>query len=522
MADGTRWTTSELMGLTTMYDDTNERLVVERAERSVLASAMIEADIAAVLPTLVSVGDFASPAHALIAEAINELVATRTPIDGTTLGAVLHQRGRLITVGGLAFLTEISRDWFTSTNVEVHARIVREAARARAAGVAASKVVALVASGAPMAAIDRAAVDVPSSAAREDDQGFSSMADAVGDVLDNIDRMNADHGAVSGVTTGLVALDRQIGRLRAGQLIVIGGRPVMGKTALVQKMATAAQIEEMRVAKRENRGVHPVLFVSLEMQRGELAARDIARASGVDLTRVISGRLGQSDLNVAFAAAQRVAMSPMKVLQGSPKLSRIRALCHREKARAGGVALVVVDYIQLVPAEQRSDNREREVSETSRGLKLLAGELGCAVIALSQLNRDLERRADKRPTLADLRESGAVEQDADAVMFVYRDAVYNPNTQDRSVAELIVAKQRNGPTGTVRVGFDGGRTAFYDLAGDADDALADEPQRDTMTEAQIGGAAIYEAAGGLPDVDATEIELAARGPQYDGGDGRAA
>ena len=507
MADGVRWNVRETMGLTTMDDDINESLVVERAERSVLSSALIHGDVAAVLPTLCRAEDFASPAHAMIYEAINAIVASRSPVDETTLGAELRARGRLITVGGLAFLIELVGDHVTAVNVEHHARLVREAARARRTGIAASKVVALVKDGAPMAAIDRAAVAVPASALAEEDQGFTSTADAIDEVLSNIIRLAEDTGAVSGITTGLVALDRQIGRMRPSQLIVIGGRPAMGKTSLAQAMADAAQSEEVGIARREGRAPRPVLFVSLEMQRSELVARDLSRGSGVDLARIISGRMVQDEVNRTFAEAQRRALSPLRILCGSPKLSRIRAFCHREKARAGGVLLVVVDYIQLVPAEQRSDNREREVSEVSRGLKLLAGELECPVIALSQLNRDLERRSDKRPTLADLRESGAVEQDADAVMFVYRDEVYNPNSADRGIAEVIVAKQRNGPTGPVRVTFDRTRTAFGNCDGDAED----EP-----TPQYVGPVVAYmpDAGDGLPDVDVPPAQAALDlGPQ---------
>ena len=508
MADGVRWNVQETMGLTMMEDDINEALVIDRAERSVLSSALIRADIAAVLPTLLRAEDFASAAHGQIYEAINALVASRVIIDEKTLGAELKRRGRLTTVGGLAYLIELVEEHVTAINVEAHARIVREAGRARRTGVAAASVVELVKRGAPMADIDRAAVAVPGSAASDEEVGFTSMAEAIDEVLSNIVRLADDPTGAVGVTTGLIALDRLTGRLRPGQLVVIGGRPAMGKTSLAQAIAEAAQAEECTAAQRDGRVPHPVLFVSLEMPRAELASRDLSRGSGVDLARIISGRMNQDEINRTFAEARRRFASPVKTLHGSPKLSKIRAHCHREKARAGGVVLVVVDYIQLVPAEQRSDSREREVSEVSRGLKLLAGELGCPVIALSQLNRDLERRGDKRPTLADLRESGAVEQDADLVMFVYRDEVYNKGSADHGIAELIVAKQRNGPTDTVRVRFDRARTAFVDCDGDAED----EP-----SPRYAGPAIAYtpDDGDGLPGAIAPAAQPALDlGPQY--------
>lgn len=534
MADGTRWNVHDLMGLTTMYDDTNERLVVERAERSVLASALTDDDLAATLPTLVNGADFATPAHALVYDAINELVASRTPIDAATLGATLHQRGRLITVGGLAWVEALVEEFVSAANVEAHARIVREAARARRAGVAASKVVSLVATGAPMAAIDAAAVAVPSSAAVEEDRTVSTMGDAVAEVMDHLIAMSADQSAPVGVTTGLRALDKQVGRLRRGQLIVLGGRPAMGKTALAQGIAHAAQDEEVQRAARAERTPHPVMFASLEMGRAELVSRDIARLSGVDLMRVISGRLTQSELTRALTASQIVERSPMIIVTGASKLSHIRARAHREKARAGGIALLVVDYIQLVPPDQRSDNREREVAEVSRGLKLLAGELDCPVLALAQLNRDLERRSDKRPMMADLRESGAVEQDADVIAFVYRDVVYNPGTEDRGIAEVIIAKQRSGPTGTVRVRYDASRTAFDDVPGEHDDDLdapVDPRPSSIRTRAPLPAATDGDAldrfdpdGDGLPGATLPPVQRIFDdvGPQYNDGDERGA
>jgi replicative DNA helicase len=536
MADGTRWNVRELMGLTTMYDDTNERLVVERAEQSVLSSAIVHRDIAAVLPTLCAAEDFAAPTHGMIYDAINAVVGSASPLDLTTLGAALHQRGRLITVGGVEYLAQLVEDHVTPANVDAHARIVREAARARRAGVAALRVVNLVAIGAPMEAIDAAATAVPSSAARPGSKALSTVAEAFAAVLENIIAMGGDSGAQVGVTTGLRALDKQVGRLRRGQLIVLGGRPAMGKTALAQVIAWSAQAEEVALAGREIRPPRPVVFVSLEMSEAELVSRDASRLSGVDLMRVISGRMTQSETSRVFDAATALSRQPLKILAGSSKLSLIRAECHREKARSGGITLLVVDYIQLVPPEQRSDNREREVAEVSRGLKLLAGELDCPVIALAQLNRDLERRSDKRPMMADLRESGAVEQDADVIAFVYRDVVYNPATQDRGIAEVIIAKQRSGPTGTVRVGFDGARTSFHDLPGEADDdegdvfaPVANDPRPSHIrvrSAAQGDGAAIYDATDGLPDDGAPmfpgESGALDLGPQYDDGSERGA
>lgn len=473
------------MGLTEVGEALSESEVILRAEQSVLGSAIRWPEVAAILPTLVQASDFAGPAHVVVYECVRSIVAAGHEVDATTLSRTLRARGQFEGVGGFRFINDVTDGVITPSNVEAHARIVRDAARTRRVAEAARKVAALAASGATMDAVERAASAVSAAALAPEERGLVSMADAIGQVLQHLE--DAAAGAnVGGLRTGLTALDRQLGGLRPGQMIVVGARPAMGKSALAECFAAHIAGDELAAATREGRSPRTLVFASLEMPSMELAARAVSAAASVDLARLLTGKVNQGELTAAFDHARVLARLPLKVAAGNLRLSRIRALAHAEHARVGTLA-VIVDYLQLVSPEQRSDNREREVAEVSRGMKLLATELGCPVIVLSQLNRDLERRKDRRPMLSDLRESGSVEQDADVVLFLYRDEVYEPNSADRGIAEVIVAKQRNGPTGTVRVRFDRTRTAFVDCDGE----VADDPEEPPFTP---------DEGEGLPDV----------------------
>ena len=495
MADAQRWSVVDIMGLTDIGENLSDDEITLRAERSLVAAALLDDRVAAVLPSLASERDYLSPVTAAIHEALCSLLATGRAVESDTLIAHLRAIGRLTTIGGAAAIGTLIDEYVSSANAEAHARIVRESAHARRMGHAAAAVTALVRKSAPVEDIERAASKVSDAAMTTHGSKAVTMASAVESFVDRVIA-----GAISpGVSTGLTALDRQIGGLRPGQLIVLGACPAIGKSAFAQGLMHSIAAAESEAAAAAGRTPHRALFMSLEMSTDDLTARSISSASRVDLARLMRGDVNQAELSRMLGAMRLLTTLPTSSVCGSLRLSEIRAEAHRERARNGGLTAVIVDYIQLVvPEETRGDrNREREVAETARGLKLLASDLGCPVIALSQLNRGLNARKDKRPTMSDLRESGAIEQDADVILMLYRDEVYNRDTDDRGIAEVIVAKQRNGPTGTVRVRFDGSWCSFSDLPDDA-------PQsRDTMGDPTDPGE-------GLPMGDS--------GPQWTEGD----
>lgn len=464
------------------------------AERAVLASALLDPrEVGPLLPSLLRATDFVDPRHACIFESIVRVLASGAPLDIFTLAADLRGRERINTIGGAQYLGELTDEIPTVSHVDAHARIVRDAAETRRIAEGARELLALCAAGVDLAQIEGKVTALGTSSGAREAEDLCTLGEAGVDVIDNLERLS-NGGSVAGVTTGFRVLDRRIGRFRAGQLIVIGARPAMGKSALTEVMAILAAIEELVAATAEKRPARPVIFFSLEMPRMELAARAMAYLKQVDLSRIIHGRLSQDELTKVFACMQDLARLPFKILAGPVSYRRIRAVCLREKARSGGVLAVYIDYAQIIVTEERSDqNRERELAEMTRGLKLLAGakQLDCPIVVDAQLNRELEKRKDKRPILADLRETGALEQDADVVMFVYRDVVYNKDTEHPTRAEVHVAKQRNGPPGTEFVGFSGATTTFYELPYDA---AEDDP---TAPDADYGDTSF--AGEELPD-----------------------
>jgi replicative DNA helicase len=274
----------------------------------------------------------------------------------------------------------------------------------------------------------------------------------------NLDRLEAlyERGeSITGVPSGYLDLDEQLSGLQPSSLVVVGARPAMGKTSFALGIAANAALEAQR----------PVLLFSLEMGHLEITQRLLCSEARVDATRMRNGRLQDSDWAKINNAIGKLADAPIYI-DDNPNITvmEIRAKARRLKSRVGDLGLIVVDYLQLMTGRNSAENRQVEVAEISRGLKILARELEVPVIALSQLSRNLEARADKRPMLADLRESGSIEQDADVVMFIYRDEIYNQESADRGVAEIIVAKHRNGPTGTCRLAFLPNYTKFANMA----------------------------------------------------------
>lgn len=426
------------------------------SERELIGCCLVDREIHGELVHLVQPGHFFRDAHAYVWEALQELERAGTTPDMVTLRSVLADAGRLARVGGDEALLDFGSPIPTLANATAHAKRVMDLATVRAVIHAAHLVAAE-----GYEPID----DVPGFLARAgaavadaaEQRGFDRDPVTLGKAAEqSIERLvarqsgNVADGAP--VSTGLRTLDWMLaGGNWPGRLVIVAGRPGMGKSALAQGMAVAAA----------TRG--PALVFSLEMPADEMGDRAIALDAQIDGELVRASKLSDGDMRRIMAAADRLQHSNVWI-DDTPAATAadIRRVARRHK-RKHGLSVVVIDYLQLMRPVRRSDSREQEVAEISRSLKALAKELGVPVVALSQLSRKCEERGDKRPMLSDLRESGAIEQDADVVVFVYRDEIYNTKSTDVGLAELVVAKQRGGRTGTVKVVFRKELTAFFDM-----------------------------------------------------------
>jgi replicative DNA helicase len=437
------------------------------AEQAVLGALMLDATAWDSVADIVTATDFYRRDHRLIFEAVAEVVEHRGPCDAVTIAEHLERKGALDEVGGLAYLGTLARDTPSAANVRAYAEIVRERSILRQ----------LVAAGGEIAsaALDstgRRATELVDEAERRVFEiaergtrtraGFISVKDILPATVDRLDALHQSPGATTGISTGFAELDRMTAGLQPGDLIIVAGRPSMGKTSLAVNIAENAAV---------GRGV-PVAIFSMEMSAEQLTLRMISSLGRVNQGGLRTGHFGDEDWSRINGAIQQLSAAPIFVDE-TPSLTptEMRARARRLK-REKNIGLVVVDYLQLMQVAGTKENRATEISEISRSLKALAKELRCPVIALSQLNRSLESRADKRPMLSDLRESGAIEQDADVIAFIYRDVVYSKDEckeEDRNVAEIIIGKQRNGPTGMVRLAFKGEFTRFENLAEGRDD-----------------------------------------------------
>jgi replicative DNA helicase len=399
-------------------------------------------DHTAILETAghVDTTDFYSPAHQHIHDAIRALDNTAQPVDINTVGNQLGPT-LLAQVGGTKALTQLHFDTPNTRNARGYADIIRKLAELRhLAHIGREITQAALAGGDPDEIIDQAQQLVYQTADTHNTRRAVTASAMLTGYQDNLDD-RATNGRTVGVPTGLVDLDNKILGLRGGQLIVIAARPGMGKSLLGAQIAAHAAETG-----------HPALFVSVEMSVEEIADRLVAADSQVDLTNIRSGHLKGNDWARISTAVTRISNFDLHVLDAAgTNLNGIRTEIRRLSTRAP-VGLVVVDYLQLLQGERR-ENRQVEVADLSAGLKRIAREYSLPVLALAQLNRGLEYRSDKRPGLADLRESGAIENDADLVIGIYRDDYYNENSPDKGTAELIILKQRNGPLGTVHVNW---------------------------------------------------------------------
>ncbi|CAM8661013.1 DnaB Replicative DNA helicase [Acidimicrobiia bacterium] len=428
-----------------------------QAEESLLGAMLLSKDAIAVASEILDADNFYKPAHGHIFEAITSLSAAGEPADPVTVADELRRAGLLDAIGGPATLVTLQASTPAISNAGRYAAIIEEhALLRRLIGVAGE--IAEMSYGLPddvTKTVDHAESLVFEVAQRRVTDSMAPIHDLLTTNLDRLEMLYDKGDAITGMPTGFADLDDLLSGLQPNALYVVGARPSMGKTALALGIASNAAIEANR----------PVLVFSLEMGQLELTQRLLCSEARVDSRKVRNGNLNESDWGKIAHATGRLAEAPIWI-DDNPNLTimEIRSKARRLRSRLGDLGLVVVDYLQLMTGRSNAENRQVEVSEISRGLKILARELECPVIALSQLSRQLEMRADKRPMLADLRESGSIEQDADVVMFIYRDDVYNPDSPDRGTAEILISKHRNGPTGVVRLAFLDHYTKFANMA----------------------------------------------------------
>jgi replicative DNA helicase len=389
------------------------------------------------------------------------------PADVITVFEQMQSQGKAEEIGGLGYLNSLAQYVPSSANIRRYAEIVRERSILRKLVSVSDEIAtsALNTNGRPVTLILDEAEQKIFSIGEEGSrmrQGFQSMDKLVLQLLDRVEEMSLNPNDITGVPTGFFDLDRMTSGMQAGDLIVLAARPSMGKTALAINIAEHVALNEDL----------PVAVFSMEMGASQLAIRIVGSIGRIDQGRLRTGKLIDDEwprLNDAIEKLKAVSLS----IDETPGLttSELRASARRLARSCGKLGLVVVDYLQLMSGSSGGDgeNRATELGEISRGLKMLAKELQCPVIALSQLNRGVEQRTDKRPMMSDLRESGAIEQDADVIMFIYRDDYYNKDSKDPGVAEIIIAKQRNGPTGTVKLTFLKPITKFESYAGASTD-----------------------------------------------------
>ena len=422
------------------------------AEESVIGAAMLSPDAANEALELLRPEDFYKPVHQLIFEAITGLFDGNQPIDAITVADALRRTEKLDRIGGVSYLTSLLERVPTTSNIVYYAGIVDETASRRRLMRAGSEVGALaMQTDVPIEeVIDRAEARVFAVAERQVGDGLVAVGPMLQQTLEKIEELGTRGADITGLATGFRDLDKMLTGLQPANLMVIAARPSMGKSALALNIA-------QHVAGNDN----PVAVFPLEMSREEIVTRLLSSMASVDSSRLRTGQLGPELWQKVVREASKLYQMPLYV-DDSPDLTvtAIRAKSRR-LARHKGLGLVVVDYMQLMQGPSRSENRQQEIAEISRSLKNLARELHIPVIAVSQLNRALEQRENKRPRLGDLRESGAIEQDADIVLFIYRDEYYNPEKTDSlGIAEVNVAKHRAGAVGNVMMTFAAEFTRF--------------------------------------------------------------
>jgi replicative DNA helicase len=432
------------------------------AESSVLGGLLLDNGAWDRVGDLLVDNDFYRHEHKLIYAAIGALINASKPADVITVNEYLQNQGKTDEMGGLGYLNSLAQYVPSASNIRRYAEIVRERSILRKL-VSASDEIATNAFNPQGKAIDRILDEAEQKIFNIGEegsrmkQGFQSMDTLVVELLDRVQEMADNPNDITGVPTGFYDLDRMTSGLQPGDMVVLAARPSMGKTAFAINIAEHVALNE---------GL-PVAVFSMEMGASQLAVRVVGSIGRIDQGHLRTGKLNDDEWPRLTEAIEKLRTVSLHIDE-TPGLtpSELRANARRLARQCGKLGLIVVDYLQLMSGSGGSggDNRATELGEISRGLKMLAKELQCPVIALSQLNRSVEQRTDKRPMMSDLRESGAIEQDADIIMFIYRDDYYNKDSKEPGVAEIIIGKQRNGPTGTVKLTFLKNLTRFESLA----------------------------------------------------------
>jgi replicative DNA helicase len=432
------------------------------AESSVLGGLLLDNGAWDRVGDLLVDNDFYRHEHKLIYAAIGALINASKPADVITVNEQLQNQGKADEMGGLGYLNSLAQYVPSASNIRRYAEIVRERSILRKL-VSASDEIATNAFNPQGKAIDRILDEAEQKIFNIGEegsrmkQGFQSMDTLVVELLDRVQEMADNPNDITGVPTGFYDLDRMTSGLQPGDMVVLAARPSMGKTAFAINIAEHVALNE---------GL-PVAVFSMEMGASQLAVRVVGSIGRIDQGHLRTGKLNDDEWPRLTEAIEKLRTVSLHIDE-TPGLtpSELRANARRLARQCGKLGLIVVDYLQLMSGSGGSggDNRATELGEISRGLKMLAKELQCPVIALSQLNRSVEQRTDKRPMMSDLRESGAIEQDADIIMFIYRDDYYNKDSKEPGVAEIIIGKQRNGPTGTVKLTFLKNLTRFESLA----------------------------------------------------------
>ncbi|MBF7081396.1 replicative DNA helicase [Desulfallas sp. Bu1-1] len=426
------------------------------AEQSVLGALLLDNSAISKVVRFLNPEDFYLESHRVIFNAILELEDNGQAADLVTVTEKLRRKGELEKVGGATYVASLTNIAPTAANVEYYARIVEEKALLRNLINLAVRIAGMSYEGSEdaerlMEEAERMLLELGS---RRTSTVFTEIKDVLLDTFKHFEYLYKHKGEITGVPTGFKDLDRICQGLQPGDLIIVAGRPSMGKTSFGMCIAYHAAVKTMK----------PVAVFSLEMSKEQLVQRMLCAEAMVDQHKLRSGFISEGDWAKLTQQAREMARLPIFIDDsGVLTVRQIRAKARRMHLEKG-LALIVIDYLQLMQGSRRAENRQQEIAEISRSLKGLAKELNVPVLALAQLSRSVEQRQDKRPIMSDLRESGSLEQDADVVMFIYRDEYYHPDTEKVGIAEIIVAKQRNGPTGTVELAFLKEFTRFMNLA----------------------------------------------------------
>ncbi len=428
------------------------------AEQAVLGCMLLDSDIIPTVTELIRSEDFYRDDHREICEAILDLSEKAGPIDIITVAEQLQLRGSLDKIGGLDYLASISNAVPTTANARHYAKIVEEKALLRKLIKAAADISGMSYEATEEAefVLDRAEKSIFDILQKRNTQGFTHIKDVLLETFNRLEELYNSKGYITGIPTGFTDLDYKTAGLQNSDLVLIAARPGMGKTAMALNIAQYAAVQKHV----------PVAIFNLEMSKDQIVNRMLCSEVMVDSQKMRTGKLEDDDWNKIAQALAPLSEAPIYI-DDTPGISvmDIRAKCRRLKLEKD-LGLVVIDYLQLMQGRGKTENRQQEVSEISRSLKILAKELNIPVVTMSQLSRGPESRTDHRPMLSDLRESGAIEQDADIVMFLYRDDYYNPETEKKNVAEVIIAKHRSGSTGTIELRWFGEYTKFANLKRD--------------------------------------------------------